>query len=91
MSKRKLVWTLTAILLLVGAVGVYWNFFAEQSITISQSELQSRIDALLPTPDEQRFLDVPWRTNLMAARREAQDAHKPLFQWIMVGNPQGCT
>lgn len=53
--------------------------------------LQSRIDALLPTPDEQRFLDVPWRTNLMAARREAQDAHKPLFLWIMVGNPQGCT
>lgn len=48
MSKRKLVWTLTAILLLVGAVGVYWNFFAEQSITISQSELQSRIDAKMP-------------------------------------------
>ena len=30
MNKRKLVWTLTAVLLLVGAVGVYWNFFAEQ-------------------------------------------------------------
>jgi hypothetical protein len=43
-----LAWTLATILLLVGAVGVYWNFFAEQSITISQSDLQSRIDAKMP-------------------------------------------
>jgi hypothetical protein len=43
-----LAWTLATILLLVGAVGVYWNFFAEQSITISQSELQNRIDAKMP-------------------------------------------
>lgn len=48
MTKRMLAWTLATILLLVGAVGVYWNFFAEQSITISQSDLQSRIDAKMP-------------------------------------------
>ncbi len=48
MTKRTLAWTLATILLLVGAVGVYWNFFAEQSITISQSDLQSRIDAKMP-------------------------------------------
>ncbi|MDP3507130.1 MAG: hypothetical protein Q8T09_03995 [Candidatus Melainabacteria bacterium] len=48
MTKRMLAWTLATILLLVGAVGVYWNFFAEQSITISQSELQNRIDAKMP-------------------------------------------
>ncbi|CAN5613185.1 hypothetical protein BH11CYA1_BH11CYA1_33510 [soil metagenome] len=48
MYKRKLAWTLAVILLLVGAVGVYWNFFAQQSITISQSDLQSRIDAKMP-------------------------------------------
>ncbi|MFA7340582.1 MAG: hypothetical protein WC028_27610 [Candidatus Obscuribacterales bacterium] len=48
MTKRMLVWTLATILLLVGAVGIYWNFFAEQSITISQRDLQSRIDAKMP-------------------------------------------
>lgn len=48
MTKRTLAWTLATILLLVGAAGVYWNFFAEQSITISQSDLQSRIDAKMP-------------------------------------------
>ena len=48
MSKRKIAWTLSVILLLVGAVGVYWNFFAQHSISISQSDLQSRIDAKMP-------------------------------------------
>ncbi len=53
--------------------------------------LQERIAGVLPEPAEERFLQVPWRTNLMAARREAQATGKPVFLWIMVGNPQGCT
>jgi hypothetical protein len=46
---------------------------------------------VVPTPAEEKFLTVPWETNLMAAREEAQKTGKPLFLWIMVGNPQGCT
>jgi hypothetical protein len=53
--------------------------------------LDERVAAMLPTEDEERFLRVGWRTNLMAARREAQAAGRPIFLWIMVGNPQGCT
>ncbi len=55
------------------------------------ASLATRIDSVLPTDDEDRFLSVPWRTNLEAARREAQAAGKPIYLWIMVGNPQGCT
>jgi hypothetical protein len=55
------------------------------------ASLGTRIDSVLPTAQEDRFLSVPWRTNLMAARREAQEQGKPIFLWIMVGNPQGCT
>src|SRR5205814_832624 len=47
--------------------------------------------AVLPTATEDRYLSVHWRTNLMAARREAQAQGKPLFLWMMVGNPLGCT
>lgn len=53
--------------------------------------LAQRIASVVPTPAEEKFLTVPWRTNVMAARDEAQRAGKPLFLWIMVGNPQGCT
>lgn len=53
--------------------------------------LERRIASVVPTPAEEKFLMVPWRTNVMAAREEAQRAGRPLFLWIMVGNPQGCT
>lgn len=54
-------------------------------------DLDARIAALLPTSEENRFLQVPWRINLMQARVESQQTGKPIFLWIMVGNPQGCT
>ena len=53
--------------------------------------LDARIREVVPTEDEDRFLAVTWRTNLTAARREAQDLGRPIFLWMMVGNPQGCT
>ena len=53
--------------------------------------LNDRIANILPKSDEEKWLAVGWRVNLMAAREEAQHARKPLFLWIMVGNPQGCT
>ena len=57
----------------------------------AEPPLAERVRAIAPTAEEDRFLAVPWRTNLMAARREAQAAGRPIFLWMMVGNPQGCT
>jgi hypothetical protein len=57
----------------------------------STPSLEERIAAVLPKPEEERWRQVPWRTNLMAAREEAQRVGKPVYLWIMVGNPQGCT
>ena len=53
--------------------------------------LNDKIAAVLPRPEEEKWRTVGWRGNLMAARDEAQRVHKPVFLWIMVGNPQGCT
>ena len=36
-------------------------------------------------------MQIPWRTNLMQARAESQRTGKPLFLWVMDGNPLGCT
>lgn len=53
--------------------------------------LGERIDALLPNPEEERWLQIPWRTELLEARREANAAGKPIFMWLMNGDPLGCT
>lgn len=53
--------------------------------------LTQKMQTVLPTEAEERWLQIPWRTNLMRARQEAQQQRKPLFLWIMNGHPLGCT
>src|SRR5262245_47672824 len=56
-----------------------------------RDRLAARIASVLPTAAEERWLQVPWRTDLTRARLEAQRSGKPLFLWIMEGHPLGCT
>lgn len=53
--------------------------------------LDARIAAVLPRKEEERWLTIPWRTNVMAARLDAQNLNRPMFLWIMNGHPMGCT
>ena len=52
---------------------------------------QGKVAAVLPAPQEERWMQIPWRTNVMQARAESQRSGKPLFLWVMDGNPLGCT
>ncbi len=52
-------------------------------------EVGERVRALRPKPEG--WQEVPWRTDLAAARREAARTSRPLFLWAMNGNPLGCT
>lgn len=54
-------------------------------------ELQDNIDSVLPKPDEQRWLRIPWQPNLMRGRLESQCVGKPMLIWIMDRNVLGCT
>ena len=77
-------------LLLLGTI----RLGAEQrppALPQAHSALAARISSVLPQPSEERWLQIPWRTNLMRARAEAQRTNKPLFLWVMDGNPLGCT
>ena len=58
---------------------------------VSADTLEDRIAALLPRSEDESFLEIPWRTDLLAARREANRDSKPIFLWIMNGSPLGCT
>ena len=53
--------------------------------------LRQKADLLRPTPAEQKFLSIPWRTDIERARREATASGKPIFLWLMDGDPLGCT
>ncbi len=54
-------------------------------------ELEQKITALLPTPEEEAFLQIPWRLNVMESRAESLRKGKPLFVWEMNGHPLGHT
>lgn len=49
------------------------------------------IAVIAPAKDEQAWLQIPWETDLAAARRKAVAQNKPIFLWEMDGHPLGCT
>ncbi|MDQ3813444.1 MAG: thioredoxin family protein, partial [Armatimonadota bacterium] len=68
--------------------------FAQPSATpggsTSNPTLEQKVASVLPTKAEDRWLDIPWHADLMEARAEAERQGKPLFLWIMDGNPLAC-
>jgi len=44
-----------------------------------------------PKPEESKWLDIPWQTDLWEGRRLAMAEGRPIFLWAMNGNPLGCT
>jgi hypothetical protein len=60
-------------------------------LLLQDAALDRKIADLLPTREEEKWLTVPWRTSLLQARRDANDAGKPIFLWLMDGDPLGCT
>jgi|CXWL01.1.fsa_nt_gi hypothetical protein len=61
------------------------------AMSSSPADIDAKIAAVLPTAEENRWLEIPWRLNLGVARREAAESKKPLFVWMMNGHPMGCT
>jgi hypothetical protein len=53
--------------------------------------LDQKINAVLPRTEEERFLQIPWQTDLLSARLQSERIGKPMFIWIMDGNVLGAT
>jgi hypothetical protein len=49
------------------------------------------IQYIEPAPEEIRWREIPWQTDLRDACRLAAETGKPIFLWAMNGNPLGCT
>jgi hypothetical protein len=51
----------------------------------------AKLHALIrPQESEERFMQIPWRTNLWDARKEAAAEGKPIILWEMDGHPLSC-
>jgi hypothetical protein len=61
------------------------------ALMCQQDDLDAKVQAMMPLPEEERWTLVPWRTNLAEARLESLRERKPIFAWIMNGHPFGCT
>ena len=48
------------------------------------------VDYVLPRAEEATWTSIPWQTDLWEARRLAAEQGKPIFAWMMNGNPLGC-
>jgi hypothetical protein len=57
---------------------------------LADEALDRRVAALLPTPEEDRWLQIPWRTSIAEALADSRKTGKPVMLWVMNGNPLGC-
>jgi hypothetical protein len=48
-------------------------------------------DFVVPTEDELRWTQIPWRTSFWGAVTEAQRQDRPILAWMMNGHPLACT
>ena len=58
---------------------------------VKSATLDEKIAGVLPKASEEKWNTIPWRVDFAAARAEANREGKPMFVWMMNGNPLGCT
>ena len=76
----------------IAAFGVALSLVAAASAQEAKAPqtLDEKVAAVQPAEQEERWLQIPWQTDLVEARAEAQRQGKPLFLWIMDGHPLTC-
>jgi hypothetical protein len=48
-------------------------------------------DYIRPRPNEEFYLEIPWRESFYIAINEAKETNQPILLWAMDGHPLGCT
>lgn len=57
---------------------------------IKSDQLDALHALIRPGADEEKWLQIPWRTSLWDARQHAAKEGKPILLWEMDGHPLGC-
>ena len=61
------------------------------ALQLDAASFRDLIAYVRPKPEESKWLEIPWQTDLWDGRRLAMAEGKPIFLWAMNGNPLGCT
>ncbi|MFN3191881.1 MAG: hypothetical protein ACE361_15325 [Aureliella sp.] len=74
----------------LGIALVGWINAHTHAEEISDENYQELLKEL--TPDSKAlWRQIPWKTSLLEAQKEAAANRKPIFIWAMDGHPLGCT
>jgi len=58
---------------------------------IKPQEFDKLFNSIKPSGEEEKWLSIPWQTDLLKAAKTAAEHEKPIFIWAMNGHPLGCT
>lgn len=77
-------------LCLAAAIGLSPAANAVGDEKLTEAEFQRLHKELEPAADEP-WRTIPWKIELLSARKAAAEEGKPIFIWAMDGHPLGCT
>jgi hypothetical protein len=60
------------------------------SLLVWFQDAQDLHSKIVPQKDELGWTQIPWMSDLWAARKAASEKAKPIFLWEMDGHPLGC-
>ena len=76
---------------LAGIVGVLLFAAGVTAEPLSPEQFDKLVSVIKPQKSETKWEQIPWLTDLTAARQRAAEQGKPIVLWEMDGHPLGCT
>ncbi len=61
------------------------------TVPLDEHTFREVLGQIVAAPEESRWREIPWQTDIRDACRIAAQTGKPIFLWAMNGNPLGCT
>jgi hypothetical protein len=76
---------------LVATIGMFLAIAPSRASEPIKPAQFDKLHALIkPHADEEKFMKIPWMTDLWEARKKAAAEGKPILLWEMDGHPLGC-
>jgi hypothetical protein len=60
---------------------------SEQTTGAALADLEKQAAAIKPTPEELRWQQIPWLTDLAEGQRLARAERRPIFLWVTGDDP----